>query len=199
MQRAANKAKSEEHMEALAAEVGRVLQRADGAELPRGRGVGPMEGRALSAVTAERMTGMLRDVIRHGTGARAALPRGRPAAGKTGTTQAARDAWFIGYTADYVIGVWMGKDDNAPLTGVTGGGLPADIWRETAERVHRGLPIRPAAPGRRSQTEPQPPRAASSPAGIARSKPSLREQPSASVVRAGRMVASSARSTSSYF
>jgi membrane peptidoglycan carboxypeptidase len=65
----------------------------------------------------------------------------RPAAGKTGTTQAARDAWFIGFTADRVTGVWMGYDDNTPLTGVTGGGLPTEIWRETMLRLHRGLPI----------------------------------------------------------
>jgi len=58
-------------------------------------------------------------------------------AGKTGTTQAARDAWFIGFTADYVTGVWMGYDDNRPLTAVTGGGLPAQIWHETMTRVHQ--------------------------------------------------------------
>lgn len=95
----------------------------------------------LSPTTAGELTGMMMEVIRSGTGRRA--DPGRPAAGKTGTTQAARDAWFIGFTADYVIGVWMGKDDNEPLTGVTGGGLPADIWREVAIRVHQGLPARP--------------------------------------------------------
>ena len=87
---------------------------------------------------------------------RARLPDGRPAAGKTGTTQAARDAWFVGFTADYVTGVWMGYDDNTPLTGVTGGGLPAEIWRETMVRVEDGLPVAPlpartpAAAGRAS-------------------------------------------------
>jgi membrane peptidoglycan carboxypeptidase len=49
----------------------------------------------------------------------------------------------VGFTADYVVGVWMGNDDNSPLTGVTGGGLPAEIWRETMERIHAGTPIRP--------------------------------------------------------
>jgi penicillin-binding protein 1A len=81
-------------------------------------------------------------VVSQGTGRRAALPD-REAAGKTGTTQAARDAWFIGFTADYVAGVWMGYDDNTPLTGVTGGGLPAEIWHEVMVRVHEGLPARP--------------------------------------------------------
>ncbi|MGB0505432.1 MAG: transglycosylase domain-containing protein [Pikeienuella sp.] len=95
----------------------------------------------ISPNSAARMTEMMQQVISSGTGRRAALPD-RAMAGKTGTTQGARDAWFIGYTADYVIGVWMGKDDNAPLIGVTGGGLPAAIWRETAQRAHDGLPAR---------------------------------------------------------
>ena len=99
--------------------------------------------RVLDARVAGLTTYMMREVVRRGTGTRAQLPDGRPAAGKTGTTQAARDAWFIGFTADYVVGVWMGYDDNTPLTGVTGGGLPTLIWRETMARLHRGLPARP--------------------------------------------------------
>ena len=82
---------------------------------------------------------MMKQVVDEGTGTRARLSD-RPAAGKTGTTQAARDAWFLGFTANYVAGVWMGYDDNTPLSGVTGGGLPAEIWRETMVRVHEGLP-----------------------------------------------------------
>jgi len=102
---------------------------------------GPGE-RVLSERNAGLLTYMLREVVEAGTGRRAQLP-GRDAAGKTGTTQAARDAWFIGFTADYVVGVWMGNDDNSPLTGVTGGGLPAAIWRETVTRIHRGMPPSP--------------------------------------------------------
>ena len=103
---------------------------------------------------------MLRDVIKRGTGVRArkALKR-NDLAGKTGTTQAARDAWFVGFTADYVAGVWMGYDDNTPLTGVTGGGLPAEIWRETMIRVHDGVPPRPLpmqAPAGASRPDPAP-------------------------------------------
>ncbi|WP_339951965.1 transglycosylase domain-containing protein [uncultured Albimonas sp.] len=100
------------------------------------------EARAMSAQTARRLTGMMQAVIDQGTGRRAQLD-GREAAGKTGTTQAARDAWFIGFTADYVVGVWMGYDDNTPLTGVTGGGLPAEIWRRAMLGLHEGLPLRP--------------------------------------------------------
>ena len=98
--------------------------------------------RVISERAARYLTYMMAEVIRSGTGTRARLPD-RDAAGKTGTTQAARDAWFVGFTADYVAGVWMGYDDNTPLTGVTGGGLPADIWREVMVRVHDGLPARP--------------------------------------------------------
>jgi penicillin-binding protein 1A len=98
--------------------------------------------RVLDDRTAAEMVWMMSQVIEGGTGTRAKLPD-RQAAGKTGTTQAARDAWFIGFTGDYVTGVWMGYDDNTPLTGVTGGGLPAEIWRETMVRVHEGLPPTP--------------------------------------------------------
>ena len=100
--------------------------------------------RVINDNAAAELVYMMNQVIEVGTGRRAKLD-GREAAGKTGTTQGARDAWFIGFTADYVTGVWMGYDDNSKLTGVTGGGLPADIWRETMERVHEGLPARPLA------------------------------------------------------
>ncbi len=94
---------------------------------------------------------MLNFVVEEGSGTRARL-EGRPAAGKTGTTQGARDAWFIGFTGHYVTGVWMGYDDNSKLTGVTGGGLPAEIWRETMARIHEGLPPKPLP---MSQPKPQ--------------------------------------------
>ena len=113
------------------------------------RETGGPGARVLSERSAGLLTYMLREVVEAGTGRRARLP-GREAAGKTGTTQAARDAWFIGFTADYVVGVWMGNDDNSPLTGVTGGGLPAEIWRETMIRIHQGMPPSPLyalAPG----------------------------------------------------
>lgn len=98
--------------------------------------------RVITPRAARSLVYMMNQVIETGTGRRALL-EGRPAAGKTGTTQAARDAWFIGFTGDYVAGVWMGYDDNTPLSGVTGGGLPAEIWRETMLRVHDGLPVTP--------------------------------------------------------
>ncbi|MBL4806385.1 MAG: transglycosylase domain-containing protein [Rhodobacteraceae bacterium] len=85
---------------------------------------------------------MLNQVVETGSG-RGARMDGWQIGGKTGTTQGAKDAWFIGFTADYVTGVWMGYDDNTPLTGVTGSGLPTDIWHEVMVRIHEGRTPRP--------------------------------------------------------
>jgi penicillin-binding protein 1A len=104
-----------------------------------GGGIGE---RVISEKAAHALTYMMTEVLNSGTGGRARLAD-REAAGKTGTTQSARDAWFVGFTADYVVGVWMGYDDNRPLTGVTGGGLPAEIWHEVMMRINEGLPAKP--------------------------------------------------------
>ncbi|MFK7762310.1 MAG: transglycosylase domain-containing protein [Roseobacter sp.] len=103
---------------------------------------GGMGERVIQEEAARQLIFMMEKVVSEGTGKRAQFG-GRQLAGKTGTTQAARDAWFVGFSADYVAGVWMGYDDNTPLSGVTGGGLPAEIWRETMSRVHEGVPPRP--------------------------------------------------------
>ncbi|WP_435230259.1 transglycosylase domain-containing protein [Pseudopelagicola sp. nBUS_20] len=104
-----------------------------------GGGIGE---RVISDASARELIWMMKKVVSEGTGTRAQLADWQ-VAGKTGTTQAARDAWFIGFTNEYVAGVWMGYDDNTPLTGVTGGGLPAEIWREAMVRVHEGLEPKP--------------------------------------------------------
>ncbi|MBF9061183.1 PBP1A family penicillin-binding protein [Rhodobacterales bacterium HKCCSP123] len=101
-----------------------------------------IQERVISENAARQLTYMMSVAVAQGTGQRARLPD-RPVAGKTGTTNSQRDAWFIGFTADYVAGVWMGYDDNRPLSGVTGGGLPAEIWRQTMERIHADIPPRP--------------------------------------------------------
>ncbi|SEQ74714.1 transglycosylase domain-containing protein [Thalassovita taeanensis] len=98
--------------------------------------------RVIREDAAQELIWMMYQVTTRGTGSRANLDD-REVAGKTGTTQAARDAWFIGFSADYVAGVWMGYDDNTPLRGVTGSGLPAEIWHETMVRVHEGVPASP--------------------------------------------------------
>ncbi|AUH64736.1 transglycosylase domain-containing protein [Paracoccus zhejiangensis] len=103
---------------------------------------GGMGERVISQRAAGQLIYMMEQVIEHGTGTRARLP-GREAAGKTGTTSSYRDAWFIGFTEQYVTGVWMGYDDNTPLKGVTGGGLPAEIWQAVMTEIHDGLPALP--------------------------------------------------------
>ncbi|WP_417242365.1 transglycosylase domain-containing protein [Celeribacter sp.] len=103
---------------------------------------GGLGERVITPESAQQLIYMMYNVVQNGTGARAQLD-GIEVAGKTGTTQAARDAWFMGFTADYVAGVWMGYDDNTPLTGVTGSGLPAEIWHETMTRVMAGLDPKP--------------------------------------------------------
>jgi penicillin-binding protein 1A len=81
---------------------------------------------------------MLHAVVTSGTGRRAALPR-HPAAGKTGTSQDFRDAWFVGFTGHFVAGVWVGNDDGRAMNGVMGGGLPAQLWHDVMLIAHAGL------------------------------------------------------------
>jgi penicillin-binding protein 1A len=90
------------------------------------------------------MTAMMSEVLSTGTG-RAARLEERPSAGKTGTTQDYRDAWFVGFTADLVCGVWVGNDDNASMLHATGGTLPARIFKRFMEDAETGLPVRPLA------------------------------------------------------
>ncbi|HEY3890006.1 MAG TPA: PBP1A family penicillin-binding protein, partial [Caulobacteraceae bacterium] len=88
---------------------------------------------------AGAMVRMMEGVITMGTGTRAAF--GRPAAGKTGTTQDWKDAWFVGFTPDWVCGVWVGNDDGDPTRKVTGGQVPAEIWRRMMIAAHQNVPI----------------------------------------------------------
>ena len=78
------------------------------------------------------MNQMLRGVVTSGTGRSAAIA-GRDIAGKTGTTSDYKDAWFVGYTGGFVTAVWVGKDDNSAMRGVTGGAAPAAIWKSFME------------------------------------------------------------------
>lgn len=86
---------------------------------------------------AETMTAMMSEVIRSGTG-KAATVSGWPVAGKTGTSQSSRDAWFVGYSAELLGGVWTGNDDDTPMNNVTGGGLPARLWGDIMQIAHEG-------------------------------------------------------------
>jgi penicillin-binding protein 1A len=98
-------------------------------------------GQVIDAEVASQLGDLLTAVVDRGTGRAARLDR--PAAGKTGTSQDYRDAWFIGFTADLTAGVWTGNDDNRPMKRVTGGGLPAEIWRNFMLEAHRGLAPEP--------------------------------------------------------
>ena len=111
----------------------------EGRRLYRRGGSGP--GRVVRAGDVAAMNEMLAAAVRNGTGRKAAIDR--PVAGKTGTSQNFRDAWFIGFSADLIAGVWMGNDDGTPMRGVTGGGAPAILWRDFMTAAHAGLTPRP--------------------------------------------------------
>ncbi|MFZ3582065.1 transglycosylase domain-containing protein [Loktanella sp. DJP18] len=113
----------------------------DDAPLMDNQGTGLQE-RVIQQRAARQLTYMMSQVVARGTGTRAQIP-GWELAGKSGTTNSSRDAWFIGFNAEYVVGVWMGYDDNSPMTGVTGGGLPAEIWQATVSRVVAGETPKP--------------------------------------------------------
>ncbi|MEM1284850.1 MAG: PBP1A family penicillin-binding protein [Pseudomonadota bacterium] len=106
---------------------------------------GPAAPRILTAETVAGMNQMLHQVIQAGTARRAQLP-GISAAGKTGTTQAYRDAWFIGYTGRYTASVWYGNDDFTSTANLTGGRLPAMTWQSIMELAHRDAQ-QPLLPG----------------------------------------------------
>ena len=115
-----------------------------GRVLYRRSGSGP--GRVIDPQHLSAMHDMLTTVVIEGTGRRAAIDR--PVAGKTGTSQDFRDAWFVGYTSELATGVWIGNDDHGPMKRVVGGTLPAGIWREFMLDALNGdrtvKPVRPA-------------------------------------------------------
>jgi len=107
-------------------------------------------GVTLTDYDVGAMNDMLRTVVEKGTGRHARLPP-QDVAGKTGTSQDYRDAWFVGYSSYYVAGVWVGNDDNSPTNRVTGGSLPAEIWHDIMAAAHQNLPPKPL-PGNWQQT-----------------------------------------------
>ncbi|BCL39463.1 transglycosylase domain-containing protein [Nostoc sp. MS1] len=114
--------------------------------------------RALDADSAAIMTWMLRNVVENGTGAAAQLDN-RPVAGKTGTSDEARDLWFIGYIPQVVAGVWLGNDDNRPTDGSSGSA--AYTWHEFMEKAVEGMPVekfpqRPKLEGRKGTIKAKP-------------------------------------------
>lgn len=127
-------------------------------------------GEAVLPWKRDQILDMMRAVVTSGTGQRAAF--GWPSAGKTGTSQDYRDAWFVGFTDHLIAGVWVGNDDESPMKGVTGGSLPAEIWREFMAQAHvmKGYPkprppkpVQPAPQVLRSEPPPDPARTAPQP------------------------------------
>lgn len=125
----------------------------------------PLYRRAAVAATAAPLTqagtmrALLREVVANGTGRAASLDR--PVAGKTGTSQDHRDAWFVGFTGDLVVGVWIGNDDNSPTDKVTGGTIPARIWRDFVAAAHGATAVAaveavPVAPAPAPDPDPAP-------------------------------------------
>src|SRR5262249_22924063 len=104
---------------------------------------------------AADMAFMMNKVVEEGTAKRAML-NGIKAAGKTGTTNAYRDAWFVGYTGNFVCGVWFGNDDYSPLNRLTGAALPAMTWHEIMEYAHEGVELKniPGLPPNPATTAP---------------------------------------------
>ena len=107
--------------------------------------------RAISPGVAGMMNRMMSKTVTEGTARAARFDH--PAAGKTGTSQKSRDAWFVGYTANLTTGVWFGNDDGSPTNKVTGGSLPAKAWKAFMVEAHEGVPVA-RLPGYRRNTVP---------------------------------------------
>ena len=117
----------------------RSIENTDGENLFTRKIQGP--GKILEATVVKTMTQMMEETIKTGTGKKARL--NRPAAGKTGTSQSLRDAWFVGFTSNIVVGVWFGNDDDSPMKKITGGTAPAILWNDFMKKAH--LSIEPRA------------------------------------------------------
>ncbi len=145
----------------------------------QGSGIGPVVDRN----TLPMMNGMMRETLLTGTGRKADVP-GWEAAGKTGTTQDFRDAWFVGYTSRLVASVWLGNDDNSPMKRVSGGGLPSEIWGKFMRSALQGAQPSPL-PGGLWRSTPDAPQPGTPIAGIG---PAGRPVPRAPVVNTERVM-----------
>jgi penicillin-binding protein 1A len=118
---------------------------------------GTSNGRIIEPQHVAMMNTMMQETLLTGTARKAELP-GWQAAGKTGTSQDFRDAWFVGYTSHLIAGVWLGNDDNSPTKHLSGGNLPVEIWSRLMREVHKGVPVA-ALPSGTWRTTPLPPAA----------------------------------------
>ncbi|HEX3945613.1 MAG TPA: transglycosylase domain-containing protein [Rhizomicrobium sp.] len=139
--------------------------------------------RVMSAEQAGEVAQLMVATVTTGTGKAARLEE-RPSAGKTGTTQDYRDAWFVGFTSDYVCGVWIGNDHNTPMVHATGGTLPSRMFKSFMQEAEQGFPVEPLTSIRLAPPPPAPVSAVASvdsaaPDGAARSATSSNEPRSA--------------------
>jgi penicillin-binding protein 1A len=118
------------------------MRTADGNVIWRFDRDGPKPRQVLPPQVATDMIYMMNKVVEEGTARRAMIP-GIRVAGKTGTTNAYRDAWFVGYTGNLVGGVWIGNDDYSSTNRLTGGSLPAMVWQAVMSYAHQGLELKP--------------------------------------------------------
>ncbi len=131
----------------------------------------PPPRQIIDRSTIETMVSMMMQVVLAGTGRRAQLDN-IETAGKTGTTNGYKDAWFIGYTGNYVAAIWFGNDDDTPMDNMTGGTLPAQTWHEVMEYAHQGIELKPL-PGRPAPAGAPPPPASGTAAEAPRRPASL--------------------------
>ncbi len=140
-------------------------------------------GRVVDERHVAMMNAMLRETLHSGTAHKADFTAW-PAAGKTGTSQDFRDAWFVGYTSHLVTGVWVGNDDNSPTRKTTGGGLPVEVWSRFMKAAHQGVPVAELPGGRVGPTAFVPAPSSGSPPGG--SPPGGPPRPPASIEEPGR-------------
>ncbi|MBN9673104.1 transglycosylase domain-containing protein [Roseibium aggregatum] len=134
---------------------------------------GDGRGRVVQRKQVGEINVMMAETLSTGTGRKARLDGGRPAGGKTGTSQDFRDAWFIGYTANLTTAVWFGNDDNSPTKKATGGSLPATVWKDVMNAAHKDLSVAdlPGVPHRPPSATAPPKPASGTPAAAPSGSP----------------------------
>ena len=151
------------------------VRTADGKQLYARKG--SSNGRVIEPQFVAMMNTMMEETLLTGTARKAELP-GWQAAGKTGTSQDFRDAWFVGYTSHLVAGVWLGNDDNSPTKKASGGNLPVEIWSRFMKLAHQGVPpaALPSGTWRSPAPLPEPAQVANSVLGLFGTSPAASQR-----------------------